>query len=54
MENNQELQPGSQVAHPETGEVGHLLGPFTRKGKKWWTIFWKEAGTHAIPESEIQ
>jgi hypothetical protein len=49
-----ELKPGTQVAHFETGEEGFLLGPFWRKGEKWWTAFWKEAGTMALRESDIK
>ena len=53
-DNNKELQPGTIVAHTETGEEGFLLGSFVRKGERWWTAFWKEAGTLAFPESDIK
>ena len=49
-----ELVPGTPVAHFDTGEMGFLLGPFTRKGEKWWTAFWEQAGTIALRESDIK
>ena len=48
-----QLRPGLEVAHATTGERGRLLGPFTRKGEKWWTIHWEAGETTAQRESEI-
>ena len=48
------LQPGTTVEHPDTGERGRLLGPFVRKGERWWTIFWENDETTAQRESEIK
>jgi hypothetical protein len=48
-----ELQPNLEVANATTGERGRLLGPFTRKGEKWWTIYWENGETTAEPEQGI-
>ena len=48
-----QLRPGLEVAHATTGERGRLLGPFTRKGEKWWTIHWESGETTAEPEKGI-
>jgi hypothetical protein len=48
------LQPGTTVEHPETRETGRLLGPFVRKGERWWTIYWENDETTAHRESEIK
>jgi hypothetical protein len=49
-----ELKPNDQVSNSETGETGRLLGPFVRKGERWWTIFWEGGETTAQRESEIK
>jgi hypothetical protein len=51
---NADLRPGTFVTHPESGDKGQLLGPFVRKGERYWTIHWQEAGTVALREAEIQ
>ena len=48
------LRPGTTVEHPDTGETGRLLGPFVRKGERWWTIYWENDETTAQRESEIK
>jgi|ETNvirenome_6_85_1030632.scaffolds.fasta_scaffold06834_12 hypothetical protein len=47
------LTPNTQVTRIDTEETGHLLGPFVRKGEKWWTIFWDSGETTAQREAEI-
>jgi hypothetical protein len=51
---NPELKPGTMVQHPASGDTGQLLGPFVRKGERWWTVNWQEGGTLAHKEDEIQ
>ena len=53
MSNDLKLDKGACVTDPETGDNGYVLGPFWRKGEKWWTINWTDAGTTAHRESEI-
>ena len=48
-----ELTPNTQVSRIDTEENGRLLGPFVRKGEKWWTIYWDSGETTAQRESEI-
>ena len=48
-----QLHPNLEVTNPTTGEGGRLLGPFVRKGEKWWTIYWEGGDTTAQRESEI-
>ena len=49
-----ELQHNSQVTDTTTGETGRLLGPFTRKGEKWWTIHWEGGETTAQREEDMK
>ena len=49
-----ELQSGNQVTDTTTGETGRLLGPFTRKGEKWWTIHWEGDETTAQREEDMK
>jgi hypothetical protein len=49
-----ELQSGNQVTDTTTGETGRLLGPFTRKGEKWWTIHWEGGETTAQREEGMK
>ena len=49
-----ELQSGNQVTDTTTGEVGCLLGSFTRRGEKWWTIHWQGGETTAQPEEGMK
>ena len=48
------LHPGTTVVHQVSGVTGRLLGPFVRKGEKWWTIFWENGDTTAQCEEEIK
>jgi len=47
------LQPNTTVSNPDTGETGRLLGPFVRKGERWWTIYWEGGETTAQREEDI-
>ena len=47
------LQPNTTVSNPATGETGRLLGPFVRKGERWWTINWQGGETTAQREEDI-
>mgnify|MGYP001416031414 CR=1 FL=1 len=49
-----ELKPGTKVSHLTTGETGRLIGPFTRKGEKWWTVYWENGETTSEPEKDIR
>jgi hypothetical protein len=51
---NNQLQPGNQVTDTTTGETGRLLGSFTRRGEKWWTIHWEGGETTAQPEEGMK
>jgi len=48
-----QLRSGTLVQDPSTGFVGMLLGPFTRRHDKWWTIHWEETETTAESEMKI-
>jgi len=47
------LQPNTEVSNIATEERGRLLGSFSRKGERWWTIYWENGETTAQKESEI-
>jgi hypothetical protein len=47
------LVPGTIVQRPDTEETGRLLGPFTRRGERWWTIQWGQRETTAEREADI-
>tara|TARA_R110000803_G_scaffold205020_1_gene271424 strand:+ start:162 stop:350 length:189 start_codon:yes stop_codon:yes gene_type:complete len=49
-----ELTKGTFVTNPDTEDKGYLLGPFWRKGEKWWTINWEKAGTQPHREDDIK
>lgn len=46
------LSPNTQVTD-DAGLTGRLLGPFVRKGERWWTVCWSDDTTTAIPERDI-
>ena len=48
-----ELERGTWVSNPDSGDKGYVMGPFWRKGEKWWTISWEQAGTEAHREADI-
>ena len=50
---SKQLHHHHQVTDTTTGETGRLIGPFTRKGEKWWTIQWESGETTAEPEKGI-
>jgi hypothetical protein len=50
---NQQLRPGTMVMNAETNDEGQLLGPFVRKGERWWTVNWRDAGTQSQREADI-
>jgi len=47
------LYPGTTVVHQVNDVTGRLLGPFVRKGEKWWTIYWENDETTAEREEGI-
>ena len=49
-----QLRPNLEVANTATGERGRLLGPFTRKEEKWWTVHWEGGETTAQPEKGMK
>ena len=48
------LYPGKTVTHQSSGDTGRLLGPFTRKGVRYWTIHWESGETTAEREEDIK
>ena len=50
---NDVLKSGVQLLQPWTNDEGLLLGSFTRQGEKWWTVYWRDAGTLAHPEKDL-
>ena len=48
------LYPGTTVVHQANDVTGRLLGPFVRKGEKWWTIYWESDETTAEREEDIK
>ena len=50
---NDALVNGTRLLQPWTNDEGMVLGSFHRQGKKWWTVYWKDAGTMAHPEADL-
>ena len=51
---NNILTNGVRLLQPWTNDEGILMGSFIREGSKWWTVYWKDAGTlSSDPEKEI-
>jgi len=51
------LYPGQPVIVQDqegTDTSGRLLGTFTRKGERWWTVHWENGDTTAEREDEIK
>ena len=48
------LHSGRTVVHQTTGTTGRLLGPFVRKGERWWTIYWENDETTAEREEDVK
>ena len=47
------LSLNTVVQNTETGLEGQCMGPFTRKGEQWWTVFWKDGTTTAEREKDM-
>jgi hypothetical protein len=47
------VTPNTQVANEDNTLTGRTIGPFTRKGDRWWTIFWSDNTTTAIREKDM-
>jgi hypothetical protein len=43
----------SRVKDSVTGLEGSVLGPFTRKGERYWTVYWQDGTTTAEREKDI-
>ena len=41
------------VQDSKTGLEGRCIGPFTRKGEQWGTVFWKDGSTTAEREKDM-
>ena len=47
------LSLNTTVVDDKTEMEGRTIGPFTRKGEPWWTIYWKDGTTTAVREKDI-
>ena len=47
------LSPNTKVTDETNDLEGRLLGPFTRKGEQWWTVYWNDNTTTAMKEEDI-
>ena len=47
------LTNGTMLTQPWANDTGILLGSFTRHDEKWWTVYWREAGTLPHTEKDI-
>jgi len=44
----------STLVRDSSGNIGLLLGIFTRQGEKWWTVHWEKSDTAAHKEVDIR
>ena len=49
-----DLRINTRVENLETNQKGRLIGPFTRNGEQWWSVYWDDGETTAEKESELQ
>ena len=45
------LTHNTQVAKGDL--TGRTIGPFTRKGEQWWTVYWQDGSTTAEREKDM-
>ena len=47
------LSLNTTVVDDKTGMEGRTIGPFTRKGEQWWTVYWKDGTTTSEREKDM-
>jgi hypothetical protein len=53
LENQMKLSLNTTVVDDKTGMEGRCIGPFTRKGEQWWTVYWKDGTTTSEREKDM-